>query len=349
MESREIPFERQLLNQLVPLNSLSEDRLSDLFKKARVDTVSRGHSLFRAGKTDSDAVFLVEGSIELRFPSGNVTVLTAGQPEALRALAPQQPRPCDAVAATDCKVLRVDTNHLDVLLTWDQSAGYVVTDLEDGGDAEDDWMMSMLQSPLFMQIPPANIQTVFATMEALPVKQGEVVIRQGDKGDYYYVLRKGQAQVTRTAPNGAEIKLAVLKEGTGFGEEALLAEVERNATITMLSDGLLMRLSKQHFDELLKAPVLHEIDLQEGQVKSHTGAVWLDVRTENEHAQAAAIANSLNVPLYLLRLRLRELDPDKTYLVYCDTGSRSAAAAYLLSEAGFDVYVLAGGYQGEAS
>ncbi len=345
MESREIPFDRHLLRQLVPLNSLSEDRLSDLFKKARIDAIERGRSVFRAGANDADAVFLVEGSIELRFPSGNVSVLSAGQPEALRALAPQQPRACDAVAATDCKVLRVDTNHLDVLLTWDQSAGYVVTDIDEG-NAEDDWMMTMLQSPLFMQIPPANIQSVFATMEAMPVTQGDVVIRQGDKGDYYYVLRKGSAQVSRTAPNGAEIKLAVLKEGTGFGEEALLAEVERNATITMLTEGLLMRLSKQHFDQLLKAPVLHEIDLQEGQVKSHTGAKWLDVRTESEHAQSA-IANSLNVPLYLLRLKLRELDPETTYLVYCDTGSRSAAAAYLLSEAGFDVFLLAGGYQGE--
>jgi len=344
MESREIPFPRQLLCQLVPLNSLSEDRLADLFRKARLETIGRGHSVFRAGQTDHDAVFLIEGTLELRYPNRAVSLVTAGEGDALRALAPQRPRTCDAVAAVDCKVLRVDTNHLDVLLTWDQSAGYVVTDLAEEGDAEDDWMMAMLQSPLFMQVPPANIQSIFSRMEALPVRQGEVVIRQGDRGDYYYILRKGRARVTRTAPNGAEIKLAELAEGTGFGEEALLAEVERNATVSMLSDGLLMRLSKQHFDQLLKAPVMHEIDLQEGQLKAHGGARWLDVRLESEHEQGA-ISDSINIPLYLLRLRMRELKADKPYIVYCDTGSRSAAAAYLLSEAGFEVFVLGGGYQ----
>ena len=52
---------------------------------------------------------------------------------------------------------------------------------------------------------------------------------------------------------------------------------------------------------------------------------------------------SLNVPLYLIRLKLSTLDRNRPYVAYCDTGRRSSAAAYILVERGFDAYVLQGG------
>jgi rhodanese-related sulfurtransferase len=66
------------------------------------------------------------------------------------------------------------------------------------------------------------------------------------------------------------------------------------------------------------------------------------VRLPSEH-QTLAIEGSLNIPLYLIRLKLSTLDRNVPYVVYCDTGRRSSAAAYLLVERGFDAYVLKGG------
>src|SRR2546430_7666253 len=68
----------------------------------------------------------------------------------------------------------------------------------------------------------------------------------------------------------------------------------------------------------------------------------LDVRLPSEH-QTLAIEGTLNVPLYLIRLKLSTLDRKTPYVVYCDTGRRSSAAAYILVERGFDAYVLTGG------
>ena len=51
----------------------------------------------------------------------------------------------------------------------------------------------------------------------------------------------------------------------------------------------------------------------------------------------------MNVPLYFIRLKLKTLDPVVPYVVCCDTGRRSSAAAYILSERGFDAHVLKGG------
>ena len=59
--------------------------------------------------------------------------------------------------------------------------------------------------------------------------------------------------------------------------------------------------------------------------------------------RTSSIEGSLNIPLYFIRLKLSTLDRTKPYVVYCDTGRRSSAAAYILVERGFDAYVLSGG------
>lgn len=343
MQADKPALDLRQLAQLVPLNSLSADNFKDLVQRLRPEQLSAGRALFRQGDRDKFAFYLLEGEVELRDGGSASSLLPAGSPAARHPLSPQQPRTLTAVAYTDIVYVRIDTDLLDILLTWDQSAGYVVTELEDESSADDsDWMTRMLASKVFYQVPPANIQEIFRRMEAVPVSAGEVIVRQAEPGDYYFVLRQGEAEVTRRAPNGSGVRLAQLRQGAGFGEEALLAEGERNATVTMLSDGLLMRLSKSDFDALLKAPLLQELDFAAADQLINQGACWLDVRLESEHHNGA-IAGSQNIPLYLLRLRMRELDPARTHVLYCDTGRRSAAAAYLLSEAGFDVRILGGG------
>mgnify|MGYP000141282709 CR=1 FL=1 len=77
---------------------------------------------------------------------------------------------------------------------------------------------------------------------------------------------------------------------------------------------------------------------------SKEGAALIDVRLENEF-EGGNLPGSVNIPLYLLRIRLSKMDPAKKHIVYCDSGGRSAAAAYIISERGINVFVLAGGVQ----
>ena len=56
-----------------------------------------------------------------------------------------------------------------------------------------------------------------------------------------------------------------------------------------------------------------------------------------------AIEESINIPLYFIRLKLSTLDRSVPYVVYCDTGRRSSAAAFIMVERGFDAFVLKGG------
>jgi rhodanese-related sulfurtransferase len=90
--------------------------------------------------------------------------------------------------------------------------------------------------------------------------------------------------------------------------------------------------------------MLTEVDLSAAKEMLKKGAVLLDVRLESEHKRAN-IKGSQNVPLFMLRLKAEALDKSKTYICYCETGRRSSAATFLLSERGFDSCVLQGGLQ----
>src|SRR5438874_1203583 len=159
---------------------------------------------------------------------------------------------------------------------------------------------------------------------------GEVVIKQGDEGDYFYIIVNGKCAVTRETPLSRDgIKLAELGVGDSFGEEALIAEAKRNATITMMTDGVLMRLNKQDFRELMNEPLLQWVSIEQARAIIARGGRWLDVRLPSEH-QTLSIEGAVNVPLYLIRLKLSTLDRNTPYVAYCDTGRRSSAAAYIL-------------------
>jgi len=192
----------------------------------------------------------------------------------------------------------------------------------------------------FTEFHPANIQSIFIRLETHHFKAGEAVIRQGEEGEHFFIIRDGQCRVIRkTRKNPEGMILAKLKAGDNFGEEALISGGKRNASIVMDTDGVLMSLSKTDFLELLNDPLLKWITYPEGRGMVADGALWIDVRLPAEY-QAKCIKNSVNIPLPLLRIKLGKLDPERRYLMYCDSGRRSSIATYLLSQHGIDAYVL---------
>ena len=136
--------------------------------------------------------------------------------------------------------------------------------------------------------------------------------------------------------------LAELKAGDVFGEEALISNTLRNATVEMKSNGVLLRLNKIAFLELMQEPLLHKITYQAAKEKVAQGAVWMDVRHPPEYRHDK-LPNAINVPLNDVRHAVNSLDKSKEYVAYCQSGRRSAAAAFLLVQAGYQVDVLENG------
>ena len=347
MSATKIPVDPQYLRYLVPMTDLTQDNLRELARSAFVYDLAEGKTLFKKGDSDNNSFYILMGEIELDHGDGRTTVIKGGTSQSRFPLDHHRPRQATARAKTEVKYTRIDNDHLDVLLTWDQNAGYMVNEIEveeeDEATNDGDWMTHLLRSNIFHRIPATNIQTMFMKMEPVPVRRGDVIIKQGAEGDYYYYIKEGRCLVDRLTKSGKTIKLAELEAGQSFGEEALISNSKRNANVSMLTNGVLMRLGKEDFAALLKAAIVETISIEDAQeMVKNNEAQWLDVRLESEHKNAA-LPNSINIPLYLLRLKARELDKDKKYIVYCDTGRRSSSAAFLLAERGFDTYVLNGG------
>ena len=332
------------LKAFSPLDGLKAENLRALADKTVVQEVPGGRFLFRKGDTDRRAIYVLDGEVELRDGDKVFSIVEGGTPGARSPLAPGLPRRVSARARTRLEYISVDSDLLDVMLTWDQTGTYEVSELR--GESlpdSDDWMTTLLQTKAFHRIPPANIQAIFMRMQQVNHKAGDVVIRQGDDGDFFYVITDGSCVVTRETPlNKDGIKLAELGVGDTFGEEALISESKRNATVTMMTDGSVMRLAKDDFKTLLNEPMLDWVDYASAKELVANGAVWLDVRLPSEF-ESFHEAGAQNIPLYFIRLKLSKLDRDTMYIVCCDTGRRSSAAAFILNERGFTTRVLRGG------
>jgi CRP-like cAMP-binding protein len=350
MTSEQLDIE--LLRTFSPLDGLKRDNLSALARKVQIRELSPRQILFKEGDTEKRTVYIVSGTLELLRGDKVEEIIKGGTDSARNPIAAVIPRRQTARAKDRVQYIAIDSDLLDVMLTWDQTGSYEVAEMGDkdqgvdaggGGGGSDDWMTMLLQTKAFHKIPPANIQAIFMRMQQINYKAGDVVLKQGADGDYFYVLTKGKCLVTRETPlNKDGIKLAELVVGDTFGEEALISDAKRNATVTMSTDGAVMRLGKEDFRRLLNEPMLDWVTLAEAEEIVKNGGQWLDVRLpseyENYHKEGA-----INIPLYFIRLKINTLDQDKKYVLCCDTGRRSSAGAYILSERGYQAYVLKDG------
>ena len=335
----------------VPIKTLTPDHLKELAEKSNLLPVQKGRVVFKQGDKLDRISYLLKGTVELSDATGEKRQVTAGTQASSLPLEQGTVHQCTARALTDSFIVLVDPNLLDIMLTWTQSGGYEVQELatDDSADNGEDWMSRLLQAKVFHRIPPANIQSIFMRMEAQHFRLGEQVISQGDEGDRFYLVREGYCNVIRkTRKNPEGILLATLKAGENFGEEALISGGKRNASVIMKTEGVLMSLKKSDFLELMNEPLLNWLNYPDAKQEASDGAVWIDVRLPAEH-QARHISGSINIPLPILRAKLDRLDRGRRYIVYCDTGRRSSTATYLLTQNGFEAYILKNGLQNVAA
>lgn len=330
---------RDLLQGFVPLGSLSAERLDYLLEGQEIEALPVGAEICSRGSSDGCTIYLLSGAVSIENANGTVHVLDASDVEAAHALAPEQPRLETVRAATSVNILRFDSKRLDRVLAWDQSTETLQKALAALQPGENNaWIAQLLQSRLFYRLPPANIVELFKRLKPEPVQRGQQILKQGEMAESCYFIKEGVAEVSMSG-----VTLAILENGQYFGEEGLLIEGPRNADVVMASDGMLMRLEKADFDILLKAPSLALVDFSTAMERIENGkAQWLDVRLADEQ-ERGVLRGALCLPLQSLRVKSRLLPREQRYILYCDTGRRSAAAAFLLGVLGYDAEVLEGG------
>ena len=335
--------EQEILRSFIPWNTLPSARFEEICAGLQVEECDKGTVLFEQGDSKKEFVYLISGMISLFAGEMEMETIVTGSEAARFAIAHHIPRKVKAMTRSKARIVRLPTHKLDMDDPQDSGSSYAVDEAEDQGG---DWMTTMLQSPVFQRLPASNLQKVMMQMEEVSFKAGEIVVKQGDEADYYYIIKSGDCELIRQASEGARpIKLAELHSCEAFGEDALLSGNPRNVTVKMKGKGQMLRLSKKNFISLVKEPVLQYVSFDEGLQRVAEGASWLDVRSPDVYAEKH-VDDSVNIPFFSLRMKVAELRHDQLQVLVCEKGRTSEAAAFLLLKFGFNALILKGGMEG---
>mmetsp|Transcript_17789 Transcript_17789/g.45577 ORF Transcript_17789/g.45577 Transcript_17789/m.45577 type:complete len:1043 (-) Transcript_17789:686-3814(-) len=107
---------------------------------------------------------------------------------------------------------------------------------------------------LFQHLNDSQSQLVYDVMKRVEVQKNDVVIRQGDQGDWFYVVDEGEYTVTQTL-NGKEVEILKYSTVGGnnpcFGELALMYGKPRAATVKATTAGVLWAMDRKSFRSIL--------------------------------------------------------------------------------------------------
>ncbi len=331
-----------MIRQLIPLATLPTKRFEELCGQFVVEDAEDKQFLFRRGEASTDLFYLLRGSVTLQTEALKIETILAGSDSARFALAHQIPRKVNAVANGKIRYLRLNADMIKSAqdAPYEESESYMIVD---ESAENDDWMTTLLKSPIFRVLPPSNLQKILISLQEVQFQPGDVIIAQGDQGDFYYIIKKGQCLISRKpAPNAKEIRLGQLTDQDTFGEDSLISGEPRNVSITALTEVSLLRLSKEQFVTLIKKPVLKYISYPELQELVSKGATLIDVRASDEY-QRNHLPHSINVPFFSLRMQLKTLNRQHPIVVVCEDGKASETAAFFLLRNRFNALILSGG------
>lgn len=336
-------FDPNRLMSLSPLSKLSTQSINRIICNATLLQLSQGDLLFAMGDTSPYSFYLLDGDLELQAKDRVLSKVNSNSSAARFAVGNLIPRQMDAhVTSRSALVIRFDRDLIERELIL--SGFYGSSELDSPAyrhSNPDDirWFINLIHTPLMARLPTKSIPAFLQAMEKIPVQAGQEIMHQGDPGDYFYILREGRARVVRNTED-KEIILNHMGEMDAFGDEALLADQPRGASVIMEQDGYLMRLDKSDFLQLMNDVISASLDLTEAaSLVKNNEARLIDIRSE-EDFNKAHLPHAQNIPMYLLYLKSRGFSRSHKYIVYACHETLAQAAVLLLTKGGCDACML---------
>lgn len=334
------------LKRFHPLQLICETFHEQLIEKSLILNFDKGDILFKKNEPRNLSHYLLTGVVEVRDSFFSRNRVESSDKAAHYPLDENATPNACAIAKSNVTTLALNRDYIDYLLVRSEAQDNVTSinspfmqQIVNETYCEPDWMWNLLQSPLFSKVPPANIQKMFSAFEDINYKADDIVIKQGEPGDYFYVIKQGRVKIVI---DKNEEQAIVRAPGDFFGEDALVTDTIRSATITMMQDGILARLNKEHFKTLLHEVAIQSIDEDDASMLASDlkkDCIFLDVRFAPEF-QHQHLTGSQNIPLNCLREKLNHFDHKKVYIVTADGGRRSELAAHWMNQQGFNTYLI---------
>ncbi len=326
-----------LANHYDPFTRFTFDMLKGAGDALRIFDVKAGETFsIRSSGAQNDSIFVIEGSAYFSNIERDMQVVAAGQIGSQPILFTDK---IDITTDTSATVCHVDTALIDEYLSLKD-----ISDSSSNSDTDSiERLMFLKSTRAFHDLPVNAVEEAAKRCEQITVAKDDLIIKQDTRADAFYILLEGQAEVWREELEDDEPQMvALLGQGDTFGEEALITGGARNASIKMISDGSLLKLSKEDFDQLVSGPGLRAVSPEVAKIMADNGVEIIDVRFEEEYEQSF-IPGSVLIPLPDLRNHIASLDKDKEYLILCAVGLRSAAATLILRQQGIKAILIEGG------
>jgi len=201
-------------------------------------------------------------------------------------------------------------------------------------------MLKTLQP--FALLEPQRMLMLMDRLKEKIYLTGEYIITEGEAGDRYFVIKSGCVSVKQNKGTNDSERVAVLRDGEGFGEEALIRDKGRNATVQALDDTTVYILERDDFDEILRDSFIEWDFPEDIPDDKRERNVFIDARITREYEEEH-IKGAINIPIEVMRQQFEDLDPADEYYTYCTADSRGLTAAFLMKGMGFKVKAIRGG------
>ena len=131
------------------------------------------------------------------------------------------------------------------------------------------------RTSLFKLLPDEIYEKIVPLMQGEHYEFGEIIVKEGDPADSFYVLTSGRARAIKTAQDGTELPLGALKPGDTFGEAALAEGGTRAASVRCSTAVDVVRLDRSDFLQLVEqVPELkHHLEIM-GRQRSLQGFLY---------------------------------------------------------------------------
>lgn len=329
--------EGHIIRKMVPFSTMPNSIFKVICDKIVLENVRSGAFLFKRGDTAKELIYLLKGDVSLEVDKLKMEVIKAGTESARFALAHQLPRKVNGIAKSSVQFLRLNS----VYITTPDLAELKKQEpsLADAKENGQKWISTLLTIPVLKLLPATQLSRINDQLEEVNYEEGETVVRQGDFGEYYYLIKSGECVIShKDSTPEKNLTATKLKTGDSFGAEALISDAIRNQTVTALTLLSLLRINKERFLVLIKKPLLKFVDELETQSLLDSGGVLLDVRPAAEY-EKSHWEQASNVPLLNLRNHTKLLDKTCPIVVVSDEQNLSEAAVFLLLSYKFSAHV----------
>ena len=329
----------KILKGLSPFSALSDANFIKIAARGEIKSQPAGALLFKRFSNDADSHWLLTGQLNLVNDAFENRAFTESDSQTYGAVDDFQPHTVSAVCETPCAVFTLSkTVQSEIETLLEAAASTAENSLSIGN-----WMERLLSTPLFEFIPPTNIQELFKRFKTRQVTSGEIIIKQGEPGDYFYMIKTGAVSV-HVEMNGKVNQVAKLTAGQSFGQDALVSDLPRNATIMATAPCELGMLTEADFEDLLLSPVIEVITPAEIEEAARVQGTQVQILNlyQPDDLQPEAAAEELAIPFMALRNHIHEFSKEIVYVVRGPASPKiNLLGAYLLNEAGHTAYVLA--------